>query len=362
MNRLSNYLVGLFARDAAALFAVATFIMFLAQCLRVVDTGAVRGQGLGVLMLQALLAMPPVMVSFLFICVAIGLARALRALQATHELHIIHGGQRLSVLLWSILSYTLTAAVLVLLLTHFVAPAATREGNLIRANIAADLVGRSLVPNRFAEVGDGVTITVGGRKPDGEITSFFADDRRSPEVRRSYIADSALLTVDDEGYVLQLVDGTIQYLTREGQFSEISFNRYDIALERLTGQTDTGERRGDNSSLALLANALESGEWPIEAVQELSNRTIEGLRVIALCLFVAAIAAFPSGRRRDPILPIEIIVLVVAFIERGISTYAPGNGVFAPATGSVVLLALATIILIFRLRVFAAQPREVHSR
>ena len=64
-------------------------------------------------------------------------------------------GQRLSALLGAIAIYTLIAAVMALLLAHIVAPATTRAANVIRAGIAADLVGRSLVPHRFAKVVEG---------------------------------------------------------------------------------------------------------------------------------------------------------------------------------------------------------------
>lgn len=361
MNRLNLYLIRLFSRDALALLAVASVIMFMAQSLRVMDAGSLRGLGLPVLLTQALLSMPTVAVSFLFVCAAMGLARGLRTLQATRELHIIHMGQRLSALLGAIAIYTLIAAVMALLLAHIVAPATTRAANVIRAGIAADLVGRSLVPHRFAKVVEGVTITVGGRKPNGEITSFFADDERSPDVRRTYIADSALLTADERGYVLQLINGTIQYRTKEGRFSEISFNRYDIALERLTGAQDEEKHGGSYSSLSILADYMETGEWTRDMLKDLIGRTIEGLRVVALCLFVTAIAAFPSGRRKDPKLPIELTVLLVAFVERGISTYPPSSGLLAPATGCVALIAVSLVILILRMRALAPMPREAHS-
>ena len=211
MTRLGTSLFRLFAAEAAALFGVALTILYLVQLLRVVEVGAVRDRGLGTLFWQTILGLPPLSIAFLYVCLAIGLARALRAMQASRELHIIHVSQRLPVLLGTILSYAAVGTLLVLLLAHVIAPWASRENNQIKAQAAADLVGRSLVPNRFAELGDGVTITVGGRGADGEITSFFADDRRDENTRRTYIADSALITADEFGYVLQLKDGTIHH-------------------------------------------------------------------------------------------------------------------------------------------------------
>ena len=339
MTRLGTYLFRLFAAEAAALFGVALTILYLVQLLRIVEVGAVRDRGLGTLFWQTILGLPQLAIAFLYVCLAIGLARALRAMQASRELHIVHVSQRQPVLLGTILGYAAVGTLLVLLLSHVVAPWASRENNQIKAQAAADLVGRSLVPNRFAELGDGVTITVGGRGADGEM-----------------------ITADEFGYVLQLADGTIQYRTADGQFSEISFVRYDIALERLTGDEDTGERRGDQSTYGIITRGLTEGEWPAESLRRIAERTSDGFRVLTLCLFVAAISAFPSGRRKEPVLPVEIAVLGVVLLERAVTSYAPVAGWARETSGVIVLIMLSVAILLYRLRVFAPLPREVHSR
>lgn len=361
MTRLGSYLFKLFAAEAAALFGVALTILYLAQTLRIVEVGAVRDRGLLTLLWQTILALPPLSIAFMYVCIAVGLARALRALQGSRELHIIHVSQRLPVLIRTVLGFATVGTLIVLVLAHVIEPLATSEGNLIRVKAAADLVGRSLVPNRFAELGDGVTITVGGRGADGEITSFFADDRRDAETRRTYIADSALITADELGYVLQLQQGTIQYRTADGKFSEISFDRYDIALERLTGDADTGDARGDQSTYGTLVRGFTTGEWPAEKLRRLAERTSDGFRVLALCLFVAAISGFPSGRRKEPLLPVEITVLGAVLFERTLTSYAPLSGWMREPVGVIVLTIISIAILIYRLRVFVPLPREAHS-
>ena len=46
MARLSRYLLRLFWSEAMALFAVAAFLLFLIQCLRLFDLVSDKGQGL----------------------------------------------------------------------------------------------------------------------------------------------------------------------------------------------------------------------------------------------------------------------------------------------------------------------------
>ncbi len=162
--------------------------------------------------------------------------------------------------------------------------------------------------------------------------------------------------------MLQLEDGTIQYRTADGQFSEISFERYDIALERLTGDEDTGERRGDQSTYGMIMRGLTEGEWPAESLRRMAERTSDGFRVLALCLFVAAISAFPSGHRKEPVLPVEITVLGAVLFERAVTSYAPVAGWARETSGVIALIVISVAILIYRLRLFAPLPREAHSR
>jgi lipopolysaccharide export system permease protein len=90
MKRLTAYLARMFVTDALILFGVVCFLLWLVNCLRSFDVVSVKGQSIWVLAVQALYTMPPLAIAFFYVCVGIGLARALQALQANKELHIIH--------------------------------------------------------------------------------------------------------------------------------------------------------------------------------------------------------------------------------------------------------------------------------
>lgn len=359
MTRLSAYLVRLFASDAAALFGVASFLLFLIQCLRSFDVVSVKGQDLLTLAGQALLIMPTMAVVFLYISAAIGLGRGLRALQASQELHIIHVSQRSSVLIGAIALFIVCGMTAVLLLSNFVKPATQRQYNEWSASVAADVVGRALTSNRFTEVVPGVTIAIGGREAGGELQDFFADDRRDPESRRTYIAKSALVTSDDEGYVLQLHEGAIQYMTAEMQFSTVSFQRYDLAMDRLTGATGSRNETAETDTATLIMQALDEGRMRGNARREIGERMGEGIRLVGLCLFVAALMVVPHSRRAGREVPIEIVVLVVAFIERGISSSYQPDWLPAPVVASFALIALSVLVLLLRFRAFRPQPQRL---
>lgn len=343
MKRLTAYLARLFVTDALILFGVVCFLLWLINCLRSFDVVSVKGQGLLTLAAQALLTMPPLATAFFYVCIGIGLARALQALQANRELHIIHTSYGLGSL-WRATAVVAGAGVAgVLLLSNFIEPYTNRQLNLLSASVAADLVSSSLKPGRFTQATPGVVLLIGGRSGDGEIQEFFADDRRDPLVRRTYVAESARVSTDGESYVIELRNGSLQNTEPDGRFSEITFGRYDISVERLSQPIGTPDQMYEKDSATLIAEAWRSGDWPAPLLVLLGNRAAEGLRVIGICLVVLALSGFPSGRRSRFNMPLEALVLLITFGERGLSAYSPlgtTTGALAMIVGGGIALAI----------------------
>lgn len=346
MSRLSTYLTKLFVVEAVTLTAVVVFLLYLVQTLRMFDLVSAKGQDLLTLAGQAALVMPAVAVIFLYVCIGIGLARALRALQLTRQLLIVHSTPRLGGLFGAIALYTGLFTVVVLAISHVFGPLADQRRFEWSASIAVDLVGRALTPHRFAEVVPGVTMVIGGRQGIGQIDGFFADDRRDPERRQTFTAERALILQTEDGYVLQLTDGEVRYLDSSGSFSQVSFNRYDLSLAMFSEQAESGGR----TSIGLVGEALARGVWSRDTIRLLIERTADGLRVIALCAIVAAIAAFPGHGRRRFSAPLELVALGLAFLERGLSTALAPLSLWAPMSGSLMLLAAASLLFFLRLK------------
>lgn len=350
MRRLTRYLAKLFAADALILFTVVCGLLWMVSCLRSFDVVAVKGQGLLTLAYQGLLTMPPLALVFFYVCVGIGMARALQGLKTNHELHIIHTTDGLRSLGGATVTVAAIGVFCVLMLSNFIEPWSTRGLNQLTASVAADLVSSTLKPKRFTQVTPGVVLLIGGRSGEGQITDFFADDRRDPTMRRTYIAKSARISSDGENYVLELHDGTLQYSQTAGRFSEVSFGRYDLSVDRLSQPLAQPDPLAERDSLQLVSDVLTSGQWPDRALTILLKRLNEGLRVIGICMLVLAFSGFPSGRRGQITVPMEVGVLMLAFAERGISSYSP----LGPATGALLMIVVAAAILVVR-----ARPRRV---
>ncbi|WP_056252711.1 LptF/LptG family permease [Devosia sp. Root436] len=346
MKRLTAYLARMFVTDALILFGVVCFLLWLVNCLRSFDVVSIKGQSIVVLGVQALYTMPPLAIAFFYVCIGIGLARALQALQANKELHIIHTSHGLGSLWRATAVVTGAGVVGVLLLSNFVDPYAYRRLNALSASIAADLVSSTLRPGRFTQVTPGVVLLIGGRGADGEIREFFADDRRDPEMRRTYIAESARVASDGQAYVLELRNGSLQYNSNTGRFSEITFGRYDINVDQLSQPIAQSNPLLERDSVSLVTEAMANGQWRPGVLTLLADRMAEGLRVIGMAMMVLAVLGFPSGRRARIPVPMEAGVLLIAFGERGISAYSP----LGTATGALAMIAVAGIALLIRMR------------
>lgn len=346
MKRLTAYLARLFVTDALILFGVLCVLLWLVNCLRSFDLVSVKGQSVVVLAVQALYTMPPLAIAFFYVCIGIGLVRALQALQANKELHIIHTAHGLGSL-WRATAVVAGAGVAgVLLLTNFIEPQANRQLNLLSASVAADLVSSTLRPGRFTQVTPGVVLLIGGRSGNGEIRQFFADDRREPDMRRTYIAESALVSTDGENYVIELRNGSLQYREAGGRFSEVSFGRYDINVDQLSQPIAQTDPMLEKDTATLVGEAMATGDWNQPLLTVLGNRWAEALRVIGMAMTVLALLGFPSGRRARIAVPMEAVVLLIAFGERGLSAYSP----LGTATGALVMIVVAGSALLLRTR------------
>jgi lipopolysaccharide export system permease protein len=351
MNRLSLYLVRLFTRESLALLGIMLGLLFLVQCLKIFDVIVVQGQNFLTLVGQAALSMPPLAIVIAYVCMGIGIVRGFGSLQASHELHIIHANRQLGSLFAGVGTFAVGGALVVLLLSNVVEPWSSHRLNDWAASVAADIVGRTLTPHRVSQVVPGITMVIGGRQGTGNISEFFADDRRDPEMRRTYSAKTAKIGADgNQNYVLELHDGTLQYLSDKNDFSEISFKVYNVGLNKLTEQVENRDNLAESTSLELVARGLATGQWTPDVVHRLLQRLAEGVRAIGMSVFMAALTAFPHARRRRGWFPMELTPLIVAYADKTICSTVGVTTDWSLYSGPLAVLVAGLVILAFRLR------------
>ncbi len=348
MTGLSLYLLRLFAVGSLAFFAVATMLVYVMQTLRLFDLVTAKGQDIFTLFGQSALNTPAFAVQILYICMGVGMARALRGLQATRELHAIHSGGRISGLWQALAGFIFGGMVLALALSNWIEPAGNRAYSDWSAEVAADLVGRSLNPHRFSEVVPGLVIVIGARDRDGTVRDFFAHDRREPKSHRTYMAKSAVIEIGDDGYNLSLRDGALQYQQDGAKFTAIDFARYDLSLEKLVQSDNRQEIFDQKSTWRIVAEAGGFAGLDTEARYKVSQRLAEGTRLAGLCLFVFALMAFPTGRRQRTRIPFEVIVVILALGDRALGgLLAPGSA-WGHHFGALTFVGLSVIVLLLQ--------------
>ncbi len=351
MTKLSRYLAAQFTLQSLSLFFVATALVWITQALRLFDVVTAKGQDIFTLLGQASLTTPRLAMVIIYICMGIGLVRAMRSLQGSKELHTIHSTQRTSELYKSIGVFIFGGMIITSLITNWLEPWSNKVYAKWNEEIAADLVGRALNPNKFSEVVPDLVIVIGGRLPDGTIEDFFANDKRDKNTHRTYISKRANIIFDDEGYNISLIDGSMQFKKEDGQYSEISFNRYDLSLDKIDGKTKTSDFVNETNSLSLIKDGLNKGQFSDKILHELNERFSEIPRILALCLLVASLTFFPHAKRGKTLFPIEITVLLIGLGERSISIIISKILPTGLYSSSIILIIIA--LLIFGSKLFA---------
>ena len=299
MDRLSRYLQFQFLAQALTIFAAGGVLIWLMQLLRLFDLVSSKGQTFLTLMGQSALTTPTYARSILYVCFAIGLVRGLRALAESRELHTIHAAQRTRSLWEAMILFTLVGALSVTAVANWIEPHARRVAIDWSAEIAADIVGRALVPGRFSEIENGLVFSISGRRPDGTLVDFFFDDSTNADTRRTYFAETANVFQDDDGYQLILNNGAIQYADADLRgLSQIGFVQYHISLASLIDAASP-TRGIDQTDSFELYRQIADGEFrnPRSATNTLHARLADTLRALALCALVAALCGFPDGKR-----------------------------------------------------------------
>lgn len=360
MDRLSRYLQGQFFAQALTIFAAGGALIWLMQLLRLFDLVSAKGQSFLTLMGQSALTTPTFARSILYVCFAIGLVRGLRALQSSRELHTIHAAQRTQALWRAILVFSLVGAALVTLVSNWIEPNARRISADWSAEIAADIVGRALAPGRFTEIESGLVFSITGRQRDGTLENFFFDDTTT-ETRRTYFAETASVFQDEDGYQLILNDGAIQYETpgRQG-LSQVRFAQYHISLASLLDATEATRGRDQADTIALLM-AIADGSEGAAALRMVHERLADTLRALAMCALAASLCAYPDGGRGRRRVPVELVILLVAFTEQAISAFSGGGAQNYIVSAIFLIFALALLWLRSQRAFFLPRRRKAVS-
>lgn len=349
MPKLFVYIIKECAKGGLGLFLVLLILVWLTRTLRLFDLVTAKGQDMLTLMGQATLITAPLGREIIYVCLAIGIARAFGTMQASRELHIIHVSGRIGMLWAAVTGYVIVGTFAVGLLTNWLDPLSRQRMIDWSAEIAADFLGRTLQPGQFTEAADGITVSISGRDPDGTINDFFLDDNSDPAGRTTYFAETAEIYSDDAFYMLVLNDGMVQRVTSNDQFSSVSFRSHRLSFDKFSDSNAGGDGYNERTTFDLIEELRTKSPPDPSTIWVLYLRAADCLKVGALCFFAAALVAFPNSGRNRRWLPMEMVVVAAMFAERIVESLTLSLGPTHFLIGPALLVLAGGIVLFFRL-------------
>jgi len=214
-----------------------TAVIWVTQALRDIDL--LTNQGQTVLMFVGITGMiVPLLVMIIApIALLIAVIHTLNRMSTDSELIVISGaGVSPWVLFRAFLNVAVVVAVLVALLSAYLAPQGLRKLRDWLTAVSADLVANVVQPGRFTTVEGGLTIHIRERSPDGRLLGVFVDDQRNPQERVTVLAETGEMLENDNGKFLLLQNGNVQRLeAKQTDPAVVVFDRYAFDLSRFTG-------------------------------------------------------------------------------------------------------------------------------
>jgi lipopolysaccharide export system permease protein len=213
-----------------------TGIIWITRALREIDLITNQGQTILVFLGITGLLIPILAQVIAPIAFVIAVVYAIDKLNGDAELVVMNAAGMSP---WRLFRPFLAAAVTVALLVGFISaylsPSLQRELRDRATRVRTDLVTTIVQPGRFLTIEGGLTFHIRERRLNGELSGILIDDRRSPEMRSTFLAEQGSIVQKDGGTFLLLENGSIQRLEKgRGEPRIVMFDRYAFDLSRFT--------------------------------------------------------------------------------------------------------------------------------
>ncbi|MEI4470171.1 LPS export ABC transporter permease LptF [Frigidibacter sp. MR17.24] len=257
------------------------------------------------------------------------------------------------------LYFGLVVAALLLVLSHFLVPAARNQLANQRFEVSNNTSARMLVEGSFQHPTKGLTIYIREIAATGEMLDVYISDGRAPGQRTSYFAKRALLARDDDGPKMIMFDGISQALTLDNQrlavthFTDFTYDISgifqtgergsidirELTTPRLLAETEADLMLTDSDPHAFrvevqsrIAQPLTAAMLAVLGVAALLTGTFSrfgNARVIALAVALAIVVQLMANignqmaeRDGGPVAAVYLPVLVGALIDAGLLWWA----------------------------------------
>lgn len=234
-------------------------VLWLTQSLRFVEMIVSKGISISTFLLLTMLLMPTFLVVIIPISLFAVVLFTYNKLNADRELVVLRAA---GLSHWALAQPALilgsAATVLGLLLTLWVIPSGVQGFRELQWGIRNDLTSVLLQEGTFNKFGDGLTIYVRSRNPEGELLGILVHDKRNPDKPVTLMAERGALVFTEKGPRVLMLNGNRQQLPRgTGQLSLLYFDSYTVDLASATGQNQSRFRDARERNVTELLSARE---------------------------------------------------------------------------------------------------------
>lgn len=214
-------------------------VIWIALALKQLDVVTSQGQDAWTLFKMTTVALPNLLAIIAPFALLIATLHTLNRLGGDSELIVItaSGGG-----IWSVarpyLVLALLVAVAVAFVNHLAQPWSLQQLKRYVVQVRTDLLQQVIQPGKFSSPEDNLTFHIRGRALNGELQGLLISDGRKPPERSAYLAQTAIITKQDDVAYLIMNDGHI--LRQKDHRSApqiIVFDRYIVDLDSFDKKT-----------------------------------------------------------------------------------------------------------------------------
>jgi lipopolysaccharide export system permease protein len=311
-----------------------TGVLWLTQSLRFIELIVSKGASIGDFLALTILVVP----NFLTIILPVSLFAVVlftyNRLITDRELVVMRAAGMSH---WSLARAAMMLAAIATLfgfvLNLWLIPLTVEKFHKLQADIRSNAAGVLLHEGTFNELGDGLTVYVRSRTPDGELMGLIVNDHRDPNKMVTLMAERGDLVASKNGPPKVLMfNGTRQQVTRgSNRLSLLYFDSYAVEF---SGDSDSGYEPGRDpreQSIGRLFSTSETELGPVLFRQfrvEGHQRLASPLYNVTFALIAATSLLYGFFNRRgqaDRIIIAVIMMVGLQALGLGASNIATRN-------------------------------------
>jgi len=349
MSQITRYVLRQLAVGMLFVSVALTAILWLTQSLRFIEMIVNKGLSVLTFLELTLLLMPGFLVVILPVSLFAVVLFTYNRLIADRELVVLRAaGLSHVAIARPALLLAMVMVMLGYLLTCWLIPLTVRDFRQMQWTIRNDIGTVLLQEGTFNKFGDGLTIYVRSRTPDGALTGILVHDQRNPRRPVTMMAERGALVMTPNGPRVLMVNGNRQELPPgTGQLSQLYFDSYTVDFNTAKAARTDRARDARERGIVELLDIDEGEVGPNEYRRfrvELHGRLSSPLYALGFTLIACAVLLTSGFDRRGQLRSILIAVGTMVGVQAmalGVSNLATGNLAFVPA---IYLVALAPIV------------------